>query len=146
MCHLVLVLKPMRNFELEFYDRLQYWHRLQEKVVRIMKKSVRSECRVQNFELSGGKQGTWYVLVYPCPSPRILVYPWCRASLIHTDLPPKKKVEEFFRLQRCRVISAREDEILIDSQPILHPHNYACKGDKGNFNKSSSFSFEIPLF
>lgn len=58
MCHVVLVLKSMSNFELEFYDRLQYWHRLEEKVVGIMKKSVLSECRVQNFELSGGKQGT----------------------------------------------------------------------------------------
>lgn len=57
MCHLVLVLKPMRNFELEFYDRLQYWHRLQEKVVRIMKKSVRSELSRSELELSGGKQG-----------------------------------------------------------------------------------------
>ena len=61
MCHLVLVLKPMRNFELEFYDRLQYWHRLQEKVVRIMKKSVRSECRVQNSNCQAANRGPWYV-------------------------------------------------------------------------------------
>lgn len=38
MCHLVPVLKPMSDFELEFNDRLQYWHRLQGEVVRIMKK------------------------------------------------------------------------------------------------------------
>lgn len=57
MCHLVLVLKVMRNFELGFYDRLQYWHRLQEKVVRIMKKSVRSECRVQNSNCQAANRG-----------------------------------------------------------------------------------------
>lgn len=56
----------MSNFELEFYDRLQYWHRLEEKVVRIMKKRVRSECRVQNFKLSGGKQGTWMICKTKC--------------------------------------------------------------------------------
>lgn len=136
----------MRNFELEFYDRLQYWHRLQEKVVRIMKKSVWSECRVQNSNCQAANRGAlvcktkcWFIrAVTPNPSLSVL------ATFYVGDLPPKKKPSSFSGYSR--VISAREDEILIDSQPILHPYNYACKGDKGNFNKPSSFSFEIPLF
>lgn len=57
----------MSNFELEFYDRLQYWHRLEEKVVRIMKNSVSPNC-----------QGTWMtsaglsVPVTPKPSLSVL--------------------------------------------------------------------------
>lgn len=35
---------------------------------------------------------------------------------------------------------------MTDYQPILHSHNHACKGDKGNFNESSKFSCEFLLF
>lgn len=35
---------------------------------------------------------------------------------------------------------------MTDYQRILHSHNYACKGDKGNFNESSEFSCEFLLF
>lgn len=37
MCHLVNFLKPIRSSELDFYDRVQYWHRLQEEVVTTKK-------------------------------------------------------------------------------------------------------------
>lgn len=111
-----------------------------------MRKSVRSECRVQNFELSGGNRGCMYVvqvrvnLVYPDP-----LYIITRDAQIEVTSRPKKSSMYLYSVVFPCICSISYDEILIDSQAVLHPHHYAYKGDKGNFHKSSSFSFEIPL-
>lgn len=56
--------------------------------------------------------------------------------------PLCKKVRIFFPY----ICSISYDEILIYSQPVLHSHNYAYKGDKGSFHKPSSFSLRFLSF
>lgn len=82
----------MRKFELGFYDRLQYWHRLQEKVVRIMKKSVAFRTRIVRRQTGAlvCKTKCWFIrAVTPNPSLSVL------ATFYVGDLPPKKKPSSF---------------------------------------------------
>lgn len=65
MCHVVPVLKPMSDFELEFNDRLQYWHGLQGEVVRIMKRSSVGASR-SKLRIVRRQTGDWkYVTQFP---------------------------------------------------------------------------------